>query len=195
MDLIQQFNKEQATRPMPKFKTGDTVRVHQKITEGGKERVQAFEGVIIKIRGGYGQNGSFTVRKTSNGIGVEKVYPFMMPAIEKIELIKRGKTRKSKLYYLRDKQPKEARLKEVPLTKEEKEALSFDMAPIRKAEAEKKKAEEEKAKAEAEAKEKAEAEKAEKEAKKEEAKSEEPKEEEKKEEPAKTEEKEGKKSE
>ena len=152
MDIIQQFNTKQATRKMPEFKTGDTVRVHQKIKEGEKERVQVFEGVIIKIKGGYGQNGSFTIRKTSNGVGVERIYPFMMPAIEKIELVKRGKTRKSKLYYLRDKQPKEARLKEVKLTEDEKAALSFDMEDIRKAEAEKKKAEEEKAQKEAEKK-------------------------------------------
>lgn len=152
MDIIQQFNTKQATREMPQFKTGDTVRVHQKIKEGEKERVQVFEGVIIKIKGGYGQNGSFTVRKTSKGIGVEKIYPFMMPAIEKIELVKRGKTRKSKLYYLRDKQPKEARLKEIKLTEEEKANLSFDMEEVRKAEAEKKKAEEEKAQKEAEKK-------------------------------------------
>lgn len=128
MDPILSFNKRHASRTIPAIKTGDTVRVHQKITEGEKERVQIFEGLVIKISSGNGVSKTFTVRKTTNGIGVEKIFPFMLPAIEKLEIVKRGKTRRSKLYYIRDKQPKEARLKDMHISDEQKAALSYDKA-------------------------------------------------------------------
>lgn len=150
MDSLLNFNKKHQGHDIPAVKTGDTVRVHQRITEGEKERVQIFEGLIIKMSSGTGTGKTFTIRKTTNGVGVEKIFPFLLPSIEKIELVKRGKTRRSKLYYIRDKQPKEARLREIPLTDEEKANLSFDAAALKaEKEAAEKKAAEEKAKKEA----------------------------------------------
>jgi large subunit ribosomal protein L19 len=176
MDSLLSFNMKHQGHDIPAVKAGDTVRVHQRIKEGEKERVQIFEGLIIKISSGTGTGKTFTIRKTTNGVGVEKIFPFLLPSIEKIELVKRGKTRRSKLYYIRDKQPKEARLKEIPLSDEQKEGLSFDAAALKaEKEAAEKKAEAEKAKAEEKAEKKPEA----KEEKKEAEKSEDTKEEKK----------------
>ena len=102
-----------AKRPsMPNFKHGDTVNVHVKISEGNKERIQQFQGVVL-YRRGKGTNGeSFSVRKVSNGIGVERIFPFLSPSIDKIELIKAGKVRRAKLYYMKGRQGKSARIKE-----------------------------------------------------------------------------------
>jgi len=94
-----------------KFRSGDTVRVHQRITEGDKERVQVFEGAVIKIHRA-GANSTFTVRKISYGIGVEKVFRTYSPLIEKVEIKQTGKVRRSRLYYLRDLKGKAARIKE-----------------------------------------------------------------------------------
>lgn len=94
-------------RDFPKFKVGDTVKVYYKIVEGDKERVQPFEGVVMKIKGG-GINRSFTVRKESYGVGIERIFPYSSPNIEKIELIKHGKVRRAKLYFLRKYKGKEA---------------------------------------------------------------------------------------
>jgi len=97
---------------LPSFKAGDTINVHVKISEGNKERIQQFQGTVI-YRRGKGTNGeSFSVRKVSNGVGVERIFPILSPSIEKIEFVKAGKVRRAKLYYLRGRQGKSARIKE-----------------------------------------------------------------------------------
>ncbi len=98
-------------KEMPNFSPGDTLKVHVKIREGSRERVQVFEGVCI-ARKGTGVEGSFTVRKISLGEGVERVFPLLSPRIEKIELVRRGSVRRAKLYYLRDRRGKSARISE-----------------------------------------------------------------------------------
>ncbi len=97
---------------LPEFKAGDTVNVHVKIKEGSKERIQQFQGVVIQRRGGNSNGETFTVRKISNGIGVERIFPLLSPIIDKIEMIKRGKVRRAKLYYMKGRQGKAARIKE-----------------------------------------------------------------------------------
>jgi large subunit ribosomal protein L19 len=114
MNIIQQLEKEEAdrlTRAIPEFQPGDTVRVNVKIKEGERERVQAYEGVCIARQGG-GINESFTVRKISFGEGVERVFPIYSPNIESIEVKRRGVVRRAKLYYLRDRRGKSARIAE-----------------------------------------------------------------------------------
>ncbi len=107
-DLIREVERMyEVKRSFPKFKVGDTVKVYYKIVEGDKERVQPFEGVVMKIKGG-GINKSFTVRKESYGVGIERIFPYSSPNIEKIELIKHGKVRRAKLYFLRKYKGKEA---------------------------------------------------------------------------------------
>jgi large subunit ribosomal protein L19 len=96
---------------VPDFRTGDTVKVHVRVVEGGRERVQVFEGVVI-ARNGAGLRASFTVRKISFGVGVERVFPVHAPIIQKIEVSRRGDVRRSKLYYLRERSGKSARIKE-----------------------------------------------------------------------------------
>ena len=113
-DLMKIAESELASKRsgFPKFKAGDTVNVHVKISEGNKERIQQFQGVVI-YRRGYNTNGeSFSVRKVSNGVGVERVFPILSPSIDKIELIKAGKVRRAKLYYMKGRQGKSARIKE-----------------------------------------------------------------------------------
>ena len=96
----------------PAFKPGDTINVHVKISEGNKERIQQFQGVVL-YRRGAGTNGeSFSVRKVSNGVGVERIFPVVSPSIEKIEFVKTGKVRRAKLYYMKGRQGKSARIKE-----------------------------------------------------------------------------------
>lgn len=97
---------------LPTFRTGDTVRVHGRIIEGEKERVQIYEGVVLR-RQGNGIDGSFTVRKISNGIGVERIYPLHSPRILKVEIVSSGKVRRSRIYYLRNLQGKAAKLKKI----------------------------------------------------------------------------------
>ncbi len=109
--IIDMLEKEQMRTDIPDFGSGDTVRVHVKIKEGDKERIQVFEGVVIRKRKGN-IGATFTVRKVSYGIGVERIFPLHSPAIEKIEVIKRGKVRRSRLYYLRELKGKAARIKE-----------------------------------------------------------------------------------
>src|SRR6201989_671576 len=116
MNVIEQLPKEEsgrllALRKIPEFQPGDTVRVNVRIKEGERERVQAYEGVCI-ARGGQGINESFTVRKISFGEGVERVFPVMSPMIESIEVKRRGVVRRAKLYYLRDRRGKSARIAE-----------------------------------------------------------------------------------
>jgi large subunit ribosomal protein L19 len=97
---------------VPDFRAGDTVKVHVRVVEGGRERVQVFEGVVI-ARNGKGLSESFTVRKVSFGVGVERVFPVHAPIIQKIEVVRRGDVRRSKLYYLRQRSGKAARIKEL----------------------------------------------------------------------------------
>ena len=111
MDLIQELNKETLQNEVTKVAIGDTVRVHVKVKEGSRERIQVFEGTVIAKKHG-GIEETFTVRRISYGIGVEKVFPVHSPAIEKIELVRHGKVRRAKLYYLRGRVGKAAKIKE-----------------------------------------------------------------------------------
>lgn len=110
--LIEEITKEQLRTDIPDFRPGDTVRVHVKVIEGSRERIQVFEGVVIKRRGG-GISETFTVRKVSYGVGVERTFPLHTPKIAKIEVVRRGKVRRAKLYYLRNLRGKKARIKEI----------------------------------------------------------------------------------
>ncbi|HVB88609.1 MAG TPA: 50S ribosomal protein L19 [Beijerinckiaceae bacterium] len=116
MNIIQQLEAEQASRlaaarPIPEFQPGDTIVVNVKVKEGERARVQAYEGVCI-ARSGAGLNESFTVRKISYGEGVERVFPIYSPMIDSIKVVRRGKVRRAKLYYLRDRRGKSARIAE-----------------------------------------------------------------------------------
>jgi len=111
MKALEIIEREQIKMDLPQFKSGDTVRVHVKIKEGEKERIQIFEGLVIRKRRG-GSRASFTVRKVSYGIGVERIFPLHSPIIDKIEVIQRGRVRKSRLYYIRKLRGKAARVKE-----------------------------------------------------------------------------------
>lgn len=109
-DIIKSIEDAQL-REVAEFKTGDTVRVHAKVKEGNRERIQVFEGTVIKRQNG-GARETFTVRKQASGVGVEKTWPVHSPVIEKIEVVRRGKVRRAKLYYLRDRVGKAAKVKE-----------------------------------------------------------------------------------
>ena len=111
MDIIKSIEHEQLKDKIPDLKVGDTVRVHQKIKEGNRERIQVFEGIIIKKQGG-GVNATFTVRKIAYGVGVEKTFLIHSPLVEKVEVVRVGKARRAKLYYLRDRIGKAAKTKE-----------------------------------------------------------------------------------
>ena len=111
MDIIKSIEHEQLKNKIPELKVGNTVRVHVRIKEGNKERIQVFEGIIIKKQGG-GLNATFTVRKISYGVGVEKTFLVHSPLVEKVELVRVGKARRAKLYYLRDRVGKAAKTKE-----------------------------------------------------------------------------------
>ena len=110
--LIQELTQEQLRTDIPAFRPGDTVRVHAKVVEGTRERIQIFEGVVIS-RKGQGISEMYTVRKISSGIGVERTFPVHTPRVEKIEVVRHGKVRRAKLYYLRALQGKAARIKEI----------------------------------------------------------------------------------
>ena len=129
-NIIQELRKEEAdrllaVRQIPEFRPGDTVRVNVKIKEGERERVQAYEGVVI-ARGGQGIDESFTVRKISFGEGVERVFPMLSPNIESIEVKRRGVVRRAKLYYLRDRRGKSARIAERQTVRAPKTAPTED---------------------------------------------------------------------
>ena len=111
MDLIKELNKESLSKEMPRIQIGDTVRVHVKVKEGSRERIQVFEGAIIAKKHG-GIEETITVRRLSYGVGVEKVFPINSPTIEKIETVRHGFVRRAKLYYLRDRVGKAAKVKE-----------------------------------------------------------------------------------
>ena len=115
MEKIQQIEREQMRIDHPDFGPGDTVKVHVKIKEGEKERVQIFQGVVISKRKGT-TNATFTVRKISYGVGVERVFPMHSPTLDKIEVVTKGRVRRAKIYYLRNLKGKAARIKERRLT-------------------------------------------------------------------------------
>lgn len=109
--IVKHVSENQHRTDLPEFKTGDTVRVHQKIKEGDKERIQIFEGLVIARKGGKGANATFTVRKIASGVGVERIYPIHSPNIAKLEVAKEGEVRRAKLYYVRGRQDNTPRLR------------------------------------------------------------------------------------
>lgn len=110
--IVNELTQEQLRKDHPDFRPGDTLRVHVKVVEGSRERIQVFEGFVLKRRGG-GISETFTVRKISYGVGVERTFPLHSPKIEKIEVKRRGKVRRAKLYYMRELSGKAARIKEI----------------------------------------------------------------------------------
>ena len=112
MDYIKMLEQEQMKNDIPDFRPGDTVRVDVKIVEGGKERIQAFEGVVIKRRGG-GLSETYTVRRVAFGVAVERCFPVHSPRVDKITVVRQGRVRRAKLYYMRERFGKAARIKEV----------------------------------------------------------------------------------
>jgi len=177
MDKINKITKGQFKTHVD-FKVGDTVRVHQRIKEGEKERTQIFEGLVIAKKHGKGISGTFTVRKVTSGVGVEKIFPVHMPAIEKIEIVKSGKVRQSKIYYIREATGRKGKLKEIKRkVKEVAEEESDEAEEIEEAVEETKEEKQDDVKAEEEKKEEVKEEKTED---KEEEKKEEKKEEEEK---------------
>ena len=140
---LQEFQRKNLKK-MPELKSGMTIRVHQKIKEGEKERIQIFEGLIIKVSGGDGLNKTITVRKMVEGIGVEKIFPIYSPTIAKIEIKKKSQVKRAKLYYMRGRSGKSARLKGKFVSKEQEkmekevESSAAELAQqVEKAEAEK----------------------------------------------------------
>jgi len=111
-DIIREIEAEQLKENVGDFKVGDTVKVYGKIKEGNRERIQVFEGTVLKMQGG-GNRTTFTVRKVSNGVGVERTWPLHSPNVEKVEVVRRGKVRRAKLNYLRDRVGKKAKVKEL----------------------------------------------------------------------------------
>lgn len=111
MNKLEKFERSLIKQGVPEFRPGDTVRVHLKVSEGDKERTQIFEGVVIKINR-KGPRTSFTVRKISYGVGVERIFPLYAPVVEKIEVKQKGRVRRSRLFYLRERSGKSARIKE-----------------------------------------------------------------------------------
>ncbi|MCE1229039.1 MAG: 50S ribosomal protein L19 [Firmicutes bacterium] len=112
MNIIDKLEAGLLRHDLPRIAPGDTVKVHVKVKEGEKERIQLYQGVVIGIKGG-GMRTSFTVRKISNGVGVERIFPLNSPSIDKMEVVRSGKVRRAKLYFLREKLGKKGRLKEV----------------------------------------------------------------------------------
>lgn len=121
MNLVQSIEAEQIKSELPAFQVGDTVRVSFKIVEGKTERVQAYEGLVIAIKNA-GISKTFTVRKNSYGVGVERVFPINSPRVEKVDVIRRGKVRRAKLYYIRTKIGKKSKVKELIVSKKEEVA-------------------------------------------------------------------------
>ena len=111
-EIIREIEAEQLKETVNNFNVGDTVKVYGKIKEGNRERIQVFEGTVLKIQGGSSRT-TFTVRKVSNGVGVEKTWPMHSPNVEKVEVVRRGKVRRAKLNYLRDRVGKKAKVKEI----------------------------------------------------------------------------------
>ena len=111
-EIIREIEKEQMKESVDNFRVGDTVKVHAKIKEGNRERIQIFEGTVLKVQGG-GNRQTFTVRKISNGVSVEKTWPMHSPTVEKVEVVRHGKVRRAKLNYLRNRVGKKAKVKEL----------------------------------------------------------------------------------
>ena len=111
MDILNEVGKEQMRTDLPEFRVGDTIKVHYKIKEGSKVRIQVFQGIVIQRRGAQISK-TFTVRKISNGVGVERIFPFNSPNIDKIDVVRFGRVRRAKLFYLREAKGKAARVKE-----------------------------------------------------------------------------------
>lgn len=112
MNVLDALNREQLKSDIPSFSVGDTVQVHYKVIEGTRERIQIYEGTVIKRQGGAVQE-TFTVRRLSYGVGVERIFPIHSPRIDKIVVVRKGRVRRAKLFYLRDRQGKAAKVKEV----------------------------------------------------------------------------------
>ena len=112
MDLIKSFENEQLKSELTPFNVGDTIKVHVKVKEGNRERIQVFEGIVLKRQGGSNRE-TFTVRKISYGVGVERTFPVHSPKIDKIEVTRKGKVRRAKLYYLRERTGKATKVKEL----------------------------------------------------------------------------------
>jgi large subunit ribosomal protein L19 len=112
MNVIRILEAEGLKPSVPPFRTGDRVRVHVKVVEGDKTRIQVFEGDVVGRRGGAGLRATFTVRKTSGGVGVERIFPLHSPSVEKIDVVRHGRVRRSKLHYLRDRSGKRAKIEE-----------------------------------------------------------------------------------
>ncbi len=112
MDLIGTVNAEGLKSEVPAFRSGDRVKIHVRVVEGDKSRIQMFEGDVLGRRGGTGLQATFTVRKTSGGVGVERIFPLHSPIVEKIEVLRLGRVRRAKLYYLRERTGKKARIRE-----------------------------------------------------------------------------------
>ncbi len=132
IELIKKISPAPKAR-MQRFEVGQTVRVHQKIKEGDKERVQIYEGLIISMNSGYGVNATMTVRKVVDGIGVEKIFPIFSPLLEKVEITKKSKVRRAKLYYMRKLSGKSARLKSKFISNEESEKYLEEAVVVAKA--------------------------------------------------------------
>lgn len=132
-NIISEIDKAQLREDIPKFSVGDTVRVHFRIVEGDKERIQVFEGVVIARKNGEGAHGNFTVRRISYNEGVERVFPLHSPRVAKVEVIREGKVRRAKLHYLRERSGKAARVKQKGfsgMTAKEMKALPDDVVVI-----------------------------------------------------------------
>ncbi len=142
------FNKEQKRTDVPELQSGDVVRIHKRIKEGEKERVQVFKGMVIAVKGRQSSSPTITVRRESQGIGVEIVIPLYLPSIEKIELLRHSKVRRAKLYYMRERSGKAAKMKVKDLTQEEKAGDLKEEMPEEKVESADKKTEETKEKKE-----------------------------------------------
>ncbi len=111
MNIVEELEKEQLKEEIPELRAGDTIKVHAKVVEGTRERIQVFEGVVIRVTGG-GLRRNFTVRRVTHGVGVERTFMIHSPRIDKIEVLRHGQVRQGRLYYLRDRFGKEARIKE-----------------------------------------------------------------------------------
>lgn len=112
MDVIGGIDAAGLKKDVPEFRPGDRVRVHVRVVEGDKSRIQVFEGDVVSRRSGTGLRATFTVRKTSGGVGVERIFPLHSPIVEKIEVVRQGKVRRAKLYFLRERAGKKARIQE-----------------------------------------------------------------------------------
>lgn len=137
MSVLQEIQKLPLNKKMPDIRIGNTVKIHQKIKEGEKERIQIFEGLVIKINSGYGADKTITVRKIVESVGVEKIFPLYSPIIQKIEVKKDSKVRRAKLYYMRNRAGKSARLKETFVNPEEYKQAVEELATQKAQEEEK----------------------------------------------------------